>query len=80
LTNIVISMEYGFIGFYLVVFILAGMISYAGTENTLNLVRYVDLSIRYQIVLVRTFFMRRKLKRVLNKSMKELQNDRKNSI
>ena len=62
------------------VFILAGMISYAGTENTLNLVRYVDLSIRYQIVLVRTFFMRRKLKRVLNKSMKELQNDRKNSI
>jgi hypothetical protein len=73
-------MEYGFIGFYLVVFILAGMISYAGTENTLNLVRYVDLSIRYQIVLVRTFFMRRKLKRVLNKSMKELQNDRKNSI
>ncbi len=80
MTNIVISMEYGFIGFYLVVFILAGMISYAGTENTLNLVRYVDLSIRYQIVLVRTFFMRRKLKRVLNKSMKELQNDRKNSI
>lgn len=73
-------MEYGFIGFYLMVFILAGMISYAGTENTLNLVRYVDLSIRYQIVLVRTFFMRRKLKRVLNKSMKELQNDRKNSI
>ena len=73
-------MEYGFIGFYLVVFILAGMISYAGTENTLNLVRYVDLSIRYQIVLVQTFFMRRKLKRVLNKSMKELQNDRKNSI
>ena len=73
-------MEYGFIGFYLVVFILAGVISYAGTENTLNLVRYVDLSIRYQIVLVRTFFMRRKLKRVLNKSMKELQNDRKNSI
>ena len=80
MTNIVISMEYGFIGFYLMVFILAGMISYAGTENTLNLVRYVDLSIRYQIVLVRTFFMRRKLKRVLNKSMKELQNDRKNSI
>ena len=73
-------MEYGFIGFYLVVFILAGMISYAGTENTLNLVRYVDLSIRYQIVLVQTFFMRRKLKRELNKSMKELQNDRKNSI
>mgnify|MGYP001204975989 FL=1 len=73
-------MEYGFIGFYLMVFILAGMISYAGTENTLNLVRYVDLSIRYQIVLVQTFFMRRKLKRVLNKSMKELQNDRKNSI
>ena len=78
--NIVISMEYGFIGFYLTVFILAGMISYAGTENTLNLVRYVDLSTRYQIILVRMFFMRRKLKRMLNKSMKELHNDRKNSI
>tara|TARA_A100001201_G_C4045489_1_gene188035 strand:- start:541 stop:762 length:222 start_codon:yes stop_codon:yes gene_type:complete len=73
-------MEYGFLGFYLTVFILAGMIAYAGVENTLNLFRYIDLSIRYQIVLVRMFFMRRKLERVLNKSMKQLYNDRKNSI
>ena len=73
-------MEYGFLGFYLTVFILAGMIAYAGTENTLNLFKYIDLSMRYQIVLVRMFFMKRKLKRVLDKSMKELHNDRKNSI
>ena len=73
-------MEYGFLGFYLTVFILAGMIAYAGTENTLNLFRYIDLSLRYQIVLVRMFFMKRKLRRALNKSMKELYNDRKNSI
>ena len=73
-------MEYGFLGFYLTVFILAGMIAYAGVENTLNLFRYIDLSIRYQIVLLRMFFMRRKLERVLNKSMKQLHNDRKNSI
>ena len=73
-------MEYGFLGFYLTVFILAGMMAYAGTENTLNLFRYIDLSMRYQIVLVRMFFMKRKLKRVLDKSMKELYNDRKNSI
>jgi|TARA_B100000085_G_scaffold201538_1_gene185034 hypothetical protein len=73
-------MEYGFLGFYLTVFILAGMIAYAGTENTLNLFRYIDLSMRYQIVLVRTFFMKRKLKRMLDKSMKQLHNDRKNSI
>jgi hypothetical protein len=73
-------MEYGFLGFYLTVFILAGMIAYAGVENTLNLFRYIDLSLRYQIVLVRMFFMRRKLERVLNKSMKQLHNDRKNSI
>jgi hypothetical protein len=73
-------MEYGFLGFYLTVFILAGMIAYAGTENTLNLFRYLDLSLRYQIVLVRMFFMRRKLERVLNKSMKQFHNDRKNSI
>lgn len=73
-------MEYGFLGFYLTVFILAGMIAYAGVENTLNLFRYIDLSIRYQIVLVRMFFMRRKLERVLNKSMKQLHNDRKNDI
>lgn len=73
-------MEYGFIGFYLTVFILAGMISYAGTGNTFNLFRYIDLSLRYQIVLVRMFFMRRKLERALNKSKKEFHNDRKNSI
>ncbi|UYE97201.1 hypothetical protein [Cyanophage S-TIM54] len=73
-------MEYSFLGFYLTVFILAGMIAYAGVENTLNLFKYIDLSMRYQIVLVRTFFMKRKLKRVLDKSMKELHNDRKNSI
>lgn len=73
-------MEYSFLGFYLTVFILAGMIAYAGVENTLNLFKYIDLSMRYQIVLVRTFFMKRKLKRVLDKSMKELYNDRKNSI
>ena len=73
-------MEYGFLGFYLTVFVLAGMIAYAGTENTLNLFRYIDLSMRYQIVVVRMFFMRRKLKRVLDKSMKELYNDRKNNV
>ena len=73
-------MEYSFLGFYLTVFILAGMIAYAGVENTLNLFKYIDLSMRYQIVLVRMFFMKRKLKRVLDKSMKELHNDRKNSI
>ncbi|AEZ65757.1 hypothetical protein [Cyanophage S-TIM5] len=73
-------MEYSFLGFYLTVFILAGMIAYAGVENTLNLFKYIDLSMRYQIVLVRMFFMKRKLKRVLNKSMKEFYNDRKNSI
>lgn len=73
-------MEYGFLGFYLTVFILAGMIAYAGVENTLNLFKYIDLLLRYQIVLIRMFFMKRKLKRVLNKSMKEFQNDRKNSI
>ena len=73
-------MEYSFLGFYLTVFILAGMVAYAGVENTLNLFKYIDLSMRYQIVLVRMFFMKRKLKRVLDKSMKELHNDRKNSI
>ena len=73
-------MEYSFLGFYLTVFILAGMIAYAGVENTLNLFKYIDLSMRYQIVLVRMFFMKRKLKRVLNRSMKEFYNDRKNSI
>lgn len=76
----VTSMESAFIGFYITVFILAGMVAYAGTENTLNLFRYIDLTLRYQWVLLKMFFMRRRLERALKRTMKELHNDRKNSI
>ena len=73
-------MDYSLLGFYLTVFILAGMIAYAGVEKTLNLFKYIDLLFKEQIVLIKLFFMRLKLKRELNKSIKKLYNDRKNSI
>ena len=75
LTNTVISMNQAFIGFYLTIFILAGMIAYAGIENTLNLFRYIDISIRYQIILLRTAIMRYRLKRALDKSLQQFKND-----
>jgi len=73
-------MDSGFVGFYLTILIVSAMVAYAGVENTLMLFRFVDLSMRYQIILVRSYFMKRRLKKSLEKSIKEFKNDRKSDI
>lgn len=47
----------------LIVFIAA--VAIGGYESTLRLVRYIELSIRYEIVKVRMWFMKRKLEKEL---------------
>ena len=54
------------IGFYLTVAILFLMIAYAGFENTMRLFRYADLTIRYQIIKIRSYFLMRQLKKQLD--------------
>ena len=42
------------------------MIAYAGVENTMRLFRYADLTIRYQIIKIRSYFLMRQLKKQLD--------------
>ena len=70
-----ISMNQAFIGFYLTIFIVAGMIAYAGVENTYNLFRYINIQIRYQIILIRTALMKYRLKKALEKSLQQFKNN-----
>ena len=42
------------------------MIAYAGVENTMRAFGYMDLELRFQVVIVRSYFLRRKLERELN--------------
>ena len=53
------------LAFYLTIAILVCMVAYAGVESTMQLFAFVDLEIRWHIVLFRTFFIRRKLEKEL---------------
>lgn len=52
-------------GFYVLAVFFLILVAYAGTEETLRLVRFVDLWINYQIIKFRMARMRRKLEREL---------------
>jgi hypothetical protein len=58
------------IGVYFLIFVIAGMIAYAGTEETLKVFYYLGLLLRYQWVMFRMSLMRFKLKRQLDKMEK----------
>lgn len=51
---------------YLTLFILIGMIWYAGMEGTMRVFYYIDLSIRYGIIRLQMWQMKRKLEKDLN--------------
>ena len=55
------------LGLYLVVAIFLLCIAYAGVDETMRLVAYLDLQLRFAWVRFRMMLMRRKLKRQLDK-------------
>jgi len=68
-------MDQQFIGFYFTIIIITGMVAYAGVENTYNLFRYINIEIRYQVILIKMAFMRYKLRRALEKSLQQFKNN-----
>ena len=62
--------------FYLLIVTFAILIAYAGYEETMRLVSYLDLLIKYQIIKVRMYFMRRRLRHTLNLDHIQLIKDR----
>lgn len=64
-----------FIGLYVFTFVIAGMVAYAGTEETLKVFEYLGLQIKYQWVMIRMAVMRYKLKRQLDKTVKAYEKD-----
>ena len=70
------------IALYLCVAIVVLMIAYAGVEATLRVFAYIDITLRWQWVRLRMYFMKKRLEKDLMvykngewKSFNEVQND-----
>jgi hypothetical protein len=63
-------MEVNLIGLYLVLFIIVGMIAYAGIEGTMDVFVYLNLQLRLVYINFRKEIMKFKLKRGLDKMRK----------
>ena len=63
--------------FYLLILTFVVLVAYAGYDATMRLVAYADLTIRYQIIQVRMYFMRKRLQKSLNLDRKQLIKDLK---
>lgn len=64
--------------FYLLVLTLVVLVAIAGIEETLKLIFYLDLHLRYQIIKVRLWFFRKKLEKQLNLPPRNWENQPKN--
>ena len=53
------------IGLYLTIGIILWMVWYAGVDGTMRLFQYIELTVRYQVIRLRLYFMRLKLERQL---------------
>ena len=69
---------------YLILIIFIALVVIGGYESTLRLIRFIDISIRFEIVKFKMFLMRRKLEQQLikdlpnfNKLTKELKDDQR---
>lgn len=62
--------------FYITAAIILLMIAYAGVEGTMNLFVYINLQLRYIPLRIRIEFMKRKLKKQLDRDVKQFMNDR----
>lgn len=63
------------ISLYLTVAIVALMIAYAGIEGTLRVFAWLDLQIRYIPLRIKIELMKRKLKKELDRDMKQFMKD-----
>ena len=63
--------------FYLLIVTFGLLVAYAGYDATMRLVAYADLTIRYKIIQVRMYFMRRRLQKSLNLDFQQLKKERK---
>lgn len=68
-------MNSGLTGVYFTLFIVAGMIAYAGTEETLKVFEYINLQIKYLWVMIRMAMMRYRLRRELDQMVKTYKKD-----
>ena len=68
------------IGLYLTIGIIIWMVWYAGVDGTMRLFQYIELTVRYQVIRLRLYFIRLKLERqlgiTLNKNGKRQNNVR----
>ena len=68
------------IGLYLTIGIILWMVWYAGVDGTMRLFQYIELTVRYQVIKLKLYFMRLKLERqlgiTLNKNGKRQNNVR----
>ena len=62
---------------YVLIALLLLLIAYAGVEETMRLIYYIDLHIRYAYVKVRMYFMERKLRKQLVKATSEFNWEKK---
>ena len=53
------------LSFYILAVVLLLVVAYAGVEETLRVIRYVDLTINYQIIRFKMWRLKRKLEREL---------------
>jgi hypothetical protein len=58
-------MESTLIGLYLTMFILIGMIWYAGIEGTMRVFAYFELQVKFFFIRVQLYFMKRRLEKQL---------------
>lgn len=68
-------MQESLTGVYFTIFILVGMVAYAGAEETLKVFYYIGLQIRYRWIMVMMAFMRFKLRRQLDKMERQYKKD-----
>ena len=48
------------IGLYLTIGIILWMVWYAGVDGTMRLFQYIELTVRYQVIKLKLYFMRLK--------------------
>ena len=68
-------MQENLTGLYFTIFILVGMIAYAGVDETLKVFYYIGLQIRYKWIMVLMAIMRFRLKRQLDKMERKYKKD-----
>ena len=56
---------------YLTLFIFIALISYAGIDEFMKIITYLDLNFRFLMVKIQMYFMKKKLERELNVSLKK---------